>query len=330
VSESLHAAGPRTAQYHGRCVRPNLRPGPRRRRAWTCRGRRPRHLLRARDDGLSTARPARARQLHRGKPRPAEPGGRSHRRCARGDRRLCHAEPRGRRQTGLQQRGAVSSRGRGGAAPQDAAPDLRRVRRRPLLRAGLAGRARGVQGGAPRPHRVRGALERSRLLAEAALRTRPGDRARRAGGGPDRQHLVESFHARQGPAAPRDDRARDCEDEAALRVREPGRRQRRAGVRRPLPAVRSRRHARRPRPGVRGGLPRPHRGDRLRRRLRRAGDGRRRQRLPRRGGVQGPDPRARRLRPQVRLLEGGAGLVGRHRLGGGGGAGLDRLSGRRR
>ncbi len=114
---------------------------------------------------------------------------------------------RRRRQAALQHRHAVPRRADRRAPPQDAAADVRRLRRGSLFRARHHGRADDLQGRPARRHGVRGDLERRGVLAAAPVSSR-SDRG--AGGrrrGDLRQHLVEPVHDRQGEPETRDDPA---------------------------------------------------------------------------------------------------------------------------
>ena len=218
--------------------------------------------------------------------------------------------------------------------PQAAAPELRRVRRGPLLHAGQrdrpsrAVRHRRRQG---RDQHLRGHLEPGRATGRA------GRRWRRAGD----QHQRLAVPPRQG-RLPRAD-AGDAGRRLALGagVREPGGWAGRAGLRRLLPGVRRRGRPARPRPAVPRGAadrrrprpcrvpPAPARSARPhlaglvadRRRHRGAGHPRdaggqpdRRAAVPRRRALQGARARHPRLLRQERVHRRRHRPVGRHRL----------------
>ena len=143
-----------------------------------------------------------------------------------------------------------------GPSPQDTVALVRRLRRRPLLRARQGRHSADVQGPSPGAHGVRGGMERPDLLAAAALS--PGSSSRSGGSrrGPVREHLVESLRDGQGGRPARHDPPARGTPSRAVPLPQSGRRQRRVDLRRPLAGVRRRRRPaparRRLRRGVRG------------------------------------------------------------------------------
>ena len=93
------------------------------------------------------------------------------------------AEPGHARPAAVQFRRAAARRARRTLLPQVAAADLRRLRRGPLFRAGRWAGGDRDRRAALRDQRVRGRVERLRLLAAAALRARPDRRRAPAGCG---------------------------------------------------------------------------------------------------------------------------------------------------
>ncbi len=254
---------PRPVELHGRGLRPELRADCRCRRARTTGRRRPAGAVGARDNRVPAERPAEPPAL-----RGRQPGAaRSHRRVVRSRSRdpgRLRGAQRGVRGQALVQHGRpLSRRPRGRAAPEDTAADLRRLRRGPLLRAGRRSDADRVQGRAPGRDGLRRGLERCRLLAAPAVPARSGRGPRGGRRRPVRQHLVQPVHHRQGRAPPRDDPAAGDQAPPRLPVRESGRRQRRADLRRTFAGLRAEWRSARACEGLRRGLRRRGRGSRF-------------------------------------------------------------------
>ena len=204
--------------------------------------------------------------------------------------------------------------------PQDAAAHLRRLRRGPLLRAGRRSAGPRLGRRALRHLRLRGRLERPRLLEAAALPQRPDRRPRGGRRHVRRQPLGVAVQHRQAAPSRGDARRHRAQARRAGDLREPGGRQRRARLRRPQLRLRRRRRARRPRPRpspptcwsststscARAAAP-PSRPSAL------AAD----DFTPSRDLARAR-PRRARLREQERLRARAARSVGRHRLGAGG------------
>ena len=114
-------------------------------------------------------------------------------------------------------------------------PDLRRLRRGPLLRA-VSRRADPRARRTPARHQhLRGRLERSRLLEAPPLSPRSDRRADARRRRRDRQPVGVAVLGRQAPAPRRDAEQHGAEASRAGRLRQSVRRQRRPGLRRPEP-----------------------------------------------------------------------------------------------
>ncbi len=187
--------------------------------------------------------------------------------------------------------------------PQMPAAHLRRVRRGPVFRTGGPADDRQLRGRARRHHDLRGHLDASGDQHPPPLpRPRPGQAARRAGLRPDDQHLGQPLAQRKGrrPPDPRDRRRFRAGLPGGLRER--GRRQRRAHLRRAFAGGRRLRPRRRRPGGLRRGA--PGGGDRARAEpVRGAGPPARPLLRAVRPGrhLRRPDPRPARLRAQERL-----------------------------
>jgi hypothetical protein len=266
---------------------------------------------------LPAARPPRPGLLPGGRG-PASLGARTTRRPDRPPRRHPAPEPGEDRQTLLQRRRPPPKRARGRRREEEPPAGLRRLRRGAPLRAGKgpdARPARRAEGGADH---LRGPLERQGLLPEAPpLPERPRRDPPLARGRPRGQRLGLALFRGQAPAPAADAVPARPRRRRSGRVPEPGRRQRRAGLRRRLDGPR--RNGPGPGPGraVRGGLRRrrPRRPARdARRRLGARRPPRRRRRGAARVAPPGARPRDPRLREEVRFRNRGRGALGGHRL----------------
>ena len=196
--------------------------------------------------GADARRPARARG-HRLPAGGSPPAAGVRARCARGRRRgraRVHADSRAHRRPCVRPRSRqcrVRLRGRRGArrVPQAVPPELRGLRRAPLLR------ARPRAPAAPARRRPRRADDlRGRLAARPA-----GDRPRARGRDSPRQPLRLAVPRRQGGGPRGDARHASARQRRVRRVLQPRRRAGRARLRRPL--GRPRRRGRGDRPGSR-------------------------------------------------------------------------------
>ena len=169
----------------------------------------------------------------------------------RGARRRTGVRPRPR-----ERRVRVRRRRRAGRLSQAVPPELRRLRRAPLLRPRPRAPAAPVRRRPGRPHDLRG-----RLAARPA-----GHRSCARGRDAPRQPLGVAVPRRQGGGPRGDARHAGQGQRRVRRVLQPRRRTGRARLRRPLRRARRRGRGRRARTGVRGGPPRrrrrPDRGDR--------------------------------------------------------------------
>ncbi len=213
--------------------------------ARTCAWRpgRPRALSGARGHRVSGGGPAAPAGL-----RPRGKGGRREDRArdARDHRARRVSPPRCR---SLQRVLRPGSRRGSGRLPEALPPELRRLRRRPLLRARARPDAAPLRRRSRRAHRLRGPV------AAGAARDRPGSRRRAA----DRQHLGVAVPRRQGPRARGDAAGSRTRQHVLRRALQHGRRPGRADLRRPLGRDRRRRPGRRTRGRLRGGAARRRR-----------------------------------------------------------------------
>ena len=168
--QSTHASCARPVELHRRRLRADLREGAPGRRPRARRRRRPGRLLRARDDRLPAARPAPPRELRRREPRPAH----AHRRARPTTASASWSAARPRTPPATATRSSTPRRS--ATAGRWWAGTTRRCCRTydvfdedRYFEPGSPREPFDFKGSAPRAHRLRGGLERPRLLAEAPL-----------------------------------------------------------------------------------------------------------------------------------------------------------------